>query len=188
MNGCGGHQRSIVGVGFCLSSIVGLDLFPCGAFSRGPPSTEPEMSSTRSFVARTLMWVGVACAATGLTVSRAGAEALLVIDSESGKVLYAQNAGYPWYPASVTKLMTAYVTLRAVKEGRLDLDTPLVVSANAASQSPVKMGFGVGTVVTVDNALKMLMVKSANDMAVVLAEGVARSVERFADQVNAHAL
>jgi len=74
------------------------------------------------------MWVGVACAATGLTVSRAGAEALLVIDSESGKVLYAQNAGYPWYPASVTKLMTAYVTLRAVKEGRLDLDTPLVVS------------------------------------------------------------
>jgi D-alanyl-D-alanine carboxypeptidase len=133
------------------------------------------------------MWVGVACAATGLTVSRAGAEALLVIDSESGKVLYAQNAGYPWYPASVTKLMTAYVTLRAVKEGRLDLDTPLVVSANAASQSPVKMGFGVGTVVTVDNALKMLMVKSANDMAVVLAEGVAGSVESFADEMNANA-
>jgi D-alanyl-D-alanine carboxypeptidase len=120
-------------------------------------------------------------------VSRAGAEALLVIDSESGKVLYAQNAGYPWYPASVTKLMTAYVTLRAVKDGRLNLDTPLVVSANAAAQSPVKMGFGVGTVVTVDNALKMLMVKSANDMAVVLAEGVAGSVESFADEMNANA-
>jgi D-alanyl-D-alanine carboxypeptidase len=145
------------------------------------------MSSTRSFVARTLMWVGMACAATGLTMSRAGAEALLVIDSESGKVLHAQNAGYPWYPASVTKLMTAYVTLRAVKEGRLELDTPLVVSANAAAQSPVKMGFGVGTVVTVDNALKMLMVKSANDMAVVLAEGVAGSVESFADEMNASA-
>ena len=145
------------------------------------------MSSTRSFVARTLMWVGVGCAATGLTMSPASAEALLVIDSESGKVLYAQNAGYPWYPASVTKLMTAYVTLRAVKEGRLNLDTPLVVSANAASQSPVKMGFGVGTVVTVDNALKMLMVKSANDMAVVLAEGVAGSVENFADDMNANA-
>jgi D-alanyl-D-alanine carboxypeptidase len=145
------------------------------------------MSSTRSFVARTLMWVGIACAATGLTMSRAGAEALLVIDSESGKVLHAQNAGYPWYPASVTKLMTAYVTLRAVKEGRLELDTPLVVSANAAAQSPVKMGFGVGTVVTVDNALKMLMVKSANDMAVVLAEGVAGSVESFADEMNASA-
>jgi len=133
------------------------------------------------------MWVGIACAATGLTMTRAGAEALLVIDSESGKVLFAQNAGQPWYPASVTKLMTAYVTLRAVKEGRLNLDTPLVVSANAAAQAPVKMGFAVGTIVTVDNALKMLMVKSANDMAVVLAEGVAGSIESFADEMNANA-
>jgi D-alanyl-D-alanine carboxypeptidase len=133
------------------------------------------------------MWVGIACAATGLTMTRAGAEALLVIDSESGKVLFAQNAGQPWYPASVTKLMTAYVTLRAVKEGRLNLDTPLVVSSNAAAQAPVKMGFAVGTIVTVDNALKMLMVKSANDMAVVLAEGVAGSIENFADEMNANA-
>jgi D-alanyl-D-alanine carboxypeptidase len=133
------------------------------------------------------MWVGIACAATGLTMTRAGAEALVVIESESGKVLFAQNAGQPWYPASVTKLMTAYVTLRAVKEGRLNLDTPLVVSANAAAQAPVKMGFAVGTIVTVDNALKMLMVKSANDMAVVLAEGVAGSIENFADEMNANA-
>ena len=133
------------------------------------------------------MWVGIACAATGLTMTRAGAEALLVIDSESAKVLFAQNAGQPWYPASVTKLMTAYVTLRAVKEGRINLDTPLVVSANAAAQAPVKMGFAVGTIVTVDNALKMLMVKSANDMAVVLAEGVAGSIESFADEMNANA-
>jgi D-alanyl-D-alanine carboxypeptidase len=133
------------------------------------------------------MWVGIACAATGLTMSRAGAEALLVIEAENGKVLFAQNAGYPWYPASVTKLMTAYVTLRAVKEGRLTLDTPLIVSSNAAAQAPVKMGFAVGTVVTVDNAIKMLMVKSANDMAVVLAEGVAGSIENFADEMNANA-
>ena len=133
------------------------------------------------------MWVGIACAASALAPSRAGAEALLVIEAESGRVLFAQNAGYPWYPASVTKLMTAYVTLRAVKEGRLSLDTPLVVSANATAQSPVKMGFAVGTVVTVDNALKMLMVKSANDMAVVLAEGVAGSIENFADEMNANA-
>jgi len=130
------------------------------------------------------MWVGIACAATALTVTRTWAEALLVIDAESGRVLYSQNAGQPWYPASVTKLMTAYVTLRAVREGRLALDTPLTVSPNAVAQSPVKMGFGVGTVVTVDNALKMLMVKSANDMAVVLAEGVSGSVERFADEMN----
>ena len=133
------------------------------------------------------MWAGILCTATAFTWGRAAAEALLVIEVESGKVLYSQNAGYPWYPASVTKLMTAYVTLRAVKEGRITLDQPLTVSANAVAQAPVKMGFGVGTQVTVDNALKMLMVKSANDIAVVLAEGVAGSVENFADQMNANA-
>ena len=133
------------------------------------------------------MWAAVVCAATGLTATRAGAEALLVIEVESGKVLFADKAGQPWYPASVTKLMTAYVTLRAVREGRLTLDKPLTVSSNAAAQAPVKMGFPAGTLVTVDNALKMLMVKSANDMAVVLAEGVAGSVENFADQMNGNA-
>jgi D-alanyl-D-alanine carboxypeptidase len=130
------------------------------------------------------MWAALACAASMLVAPRAGAEALLVIEADTGKVLYSHNATYPWYPASVTKLMTAYVTLSAVKEGRLTLDEPLTVSANAAAQAPVKMGFPAGTIVTVDNALKMLMVKSANDMAVVLAEGVAGSVENFADEMN----
>jgi hypothetical protein len=133
------------------------------------------------------MWAGVVCAASGLAAAPAAAEALLVIEADSGKVIFAHNAGQPWYPASTTKLMTAYVTLRAVKEGRITLDRPIVVSANAAAQSPVKMGFPPGTVITVDNALKMLMVKSANDMAVVLAEGVAGSVENFADEMNNNA-
>ena len=104
------------------------------------------------------------------------AEALLVVEADTGKVLQAENATYPWYPASVTKMMTAYVTLKAVKEGRLSLDTVLTVSPVAASQSPSKMGFRPGIQVTVDNALKMMMVKSANDMAVVLAEGVGLSL------------
>ena len=133
------------------------------------------------------MWAAVAVAASGSLITGAAAEALLVVEAESGKVLYTQNAGQAWYPASVTKLMTAYVTLRAVKEGRLTLDQPLTVSHNAVAQAPVKMGFGSGTQVTVDNALKMLMVKSANDIAVVLAEGVAGSIENFADLMNLHA-
>ncbi len=94
-------------------------------------------------------------------------------------MLQAENATYPWYPASVTKIMTAYVTLKAVKEGRITLDTLLTVSPIAAAQSPSKMGFKPGTQVTVDNALKMMMVKSANDMAVVLAEGVGGSDRRL---------
>jgi len=133
------------------------------------------------------MWAVLTGAASALAARQAGAEAMLVIEVESGKVLFAENATYPWYPASITKLMTAYVTLREVKEGRLTLDKPLVVSPNAAAQAPVKMGFPTGTIVTVDNALKMLMVKSANDMAVVLAEGVAGSIENFADLMNATA-
>ena len=122
-----------------------------------------------------------ACA--GLT-GPAAADALLLIEADSGKVLHAENAALPWYPASLTKLMTTYVTLRAVKERRLSLDTLLTVSATAAAQAPSKMGFKAGTQVTVDNAIKMIMVKSANDISVVLAEGVSGSIEQFADEMN----
>jgi len=115
------------------------------------------------------------------------AEALLLVDVESGKVLHAEDAGRAWHPASVTKLMTLYTTLRAIKEGRVKLDSPLKVSAYALSQKPTKMGFKVGTVVTIDNAIKMMMVKSANDMAVVLAEGVGGSVAGFSAMMNANA-
>jgi D-alanyl-D-alanine carboxypeptidase len=114
----------------------------------------------------------------------AHSEARLVIEADSGKVLEAENATVPWYPASVTKLMTAYVTLQAVKDGKLTLDTLLTVSPTAASQSPSKMGFRPGTQVTVDNALKMMLVKSANDMAVVLAEGVGGSIDGFSSMMN----
>ena len=120
-------------------------------------------------------------------VDRAQAEAQLLIEASTGKVLHAENATYPWYPASVTKLMTAYTTLRAVKDGRISLNTLLTVSRNASAQQPTKMGFAIGTTVTVDNALKMLMVKSANDIAVAIAEGVGGSLEGFADLMNANA-
>src|SRR6516225_11047001 len=89
---------------------------------------------------------------------QARAEAQLLIEADTGKVLHAENATYPWYPASVTKLMTVYTTLRAVRDGRITLDRLFPVSPNAAAQSPTKMGFPVGTQVTVDNAIKMLMV------------------------------
>jgi D-alanyl-D-alanine carboxypeptidase len=133
----------------------------------------------RFLVIATTMGVAAAVGA-----SRAGADALLLIEADSGRVLHAENATYPWYPASITKIMTAYVTLRAVREGRLRLDTLLTVSENALAQQPSKMGFPVGTQITVDDAVKMLMVKSANDVAVVLAEGVSGSVEKFADEMN----
>ena len=131
-----------------------------------------------------LNWIVVVAALAGVTPRMAHAEALLVVEADSGKVLQAENATYPWYPASVTKLMTAYVTLKAVKEGRITLDTLLTVSPVAASQSPAKMGFRPGIQLTVDNALKMMLVRSANDMAVVLAEGVGGSIDGFSALMN----
>ena len=127
--------------------------------------------------------------AAALAIGAVSAQATpyLVVDADSGQVLMENEATAPWYPASLTKLMTVYVALDAVRSGKLTLDTPLVMSARAARMPPSKMGFRPGTEVTLDNALKMLMVKSPNDIAVMVAEGVSGSVEAFADDMNAAA-
>ncbi len=124
-------------------------------------------------------------ASVALYATSAWAEPYLVADADSGQVLMQNDATEVWYPASLTKLMTVYVALDAVRDGKLTMDTPLVVSARAARAPPSKMGFRPGTEVTLDNALKMLMVKSPNDLAMTVAEGVSGSVESFADAMNA---
>jgi D-alanyl-D-alanine carboxypeptidase len=131
--------------------------------------------------------VGLISVASIAAAPSAHAEAKLLIDAASGKVLYADNATLPWYPASVTKLMTLYTTLREIKLGHISMDTLITVTPDAHAQQPTKMGFPVGTKVTVDNALKMLMVKSANDIAVAIAEGLGSSIPSFADMMNANA-
>jgi D-alanyl-D-alanine carboxypeptidase len=142
------------------------------------------VNQSQTFRALTLaVALGPLCAAA-LAPTMAYAGASILVEADSGKVLHAENATYPWYPASVTKLMTLYVTLQAIKQGRISLDTLFTVSHNAMVQAPTKMGFAVGTQVTVDNALKMMMVKSANDMAVLLAEGVDGSIENFAEDMT----
>ena len=125
--------------------------------------------------------------ASALQADKACAEARLLIDAESGRVLEGENATYPWYPASVTKLMTTYVTFKALRDQRITLDTVFTYGPNAAAQQPSKMGFKIGIQITVDNALKMMLVHSANDMAVVLAEGVSGSIDKFSDEMNANA-
>jgi D-alanyl-D-alanine carboxypeptidase len=128
---------------------------------------------------------GLGLATLGADPARA--EALLLVDVESGKVINEQNAAAPWYPASVTKLMTTYVTFKALRDRRITRDSLFTVSPHAIAQQPSKMGFKVGTRVTADNALKMMLVHSANDMAVVLAEGVSGSMDRFVIEMNAEA-
>ena len=136
---------------------------------------------------RPLLTVIAALALTLSAQARAHAEAKLLVDAATGKVLHAENATLPWYPASVTKLMTAYTVLREIKSGRINLDTLITVTRDAAAQQPVKMGFKAGTKLTIDNALKMMLVKSANDVAVAIAEGVGGSLSGFADMMNANA-
>ena len=111
----------------------------------------------------------------------------LLVDASSGETIVQNEATTPWYPASLTKLMTTYVALDAVRQGRLTMDTPLTMSMRAARMPASKMGFEPGTEVTLDNALKMLMVKSPNDVAVMIAESLSGSVEAFADEMNATA-
>jgi D-alanyl-D-alanine carboxypeptidase len=131
--------------------------------------------------------IAAACALSPGMGTRANAEAQLLIEASTGKVLQAENATQPWYPASLTKLMTAYTTLRTIKEGKLTFNTLVTMTPDAVAQQPTKMGFKLGTKVTIDNALKMLMVKSANDVAVAIAQGVGGSIEGFADMMNANA-
>ena len=111
----------------------------------------------------------------------------LVADAVTGAVYRHRDALRPWYPASTTKLMTAYVTFRALRNGEINMRSPVVVSQNALNQPPSKMGFKVGTVMTVDNALKMILVRSANDIAVALAEAVGGSEPAFIARMNREA-
>ena len=111
----------------------------------------------------------------------------LLADAQTGAVYDHFDALRPWYPASTTKLMTLYATFRAVQAGELTLESPITYGPNAAAQPASKMGFKPGTMLTVDDALKIIMVKSANDIAVAVAEAVAGSVPGFAERMNEEA-
>lgn len=126
----------------------------------------------------------LAAACSLLAALPASATPHLVVDADSGDVLSQEQATQTWFPASITKLMTVYVALKSVQAGRLTMETPLTVSQRAAHQAPSKMGFKAGIEVTLDNALKMLMVKSANDIAVTIAENIGGSVDGFAAEMN----
>lgn len=115
------------------------------------------------------------------------APAYVLVDVGAGAVLAENDGDGLWYPASVTKLMTAYLTFKALKSGQLKSTSPVVMSANALSEPPSKMGYQVGTVMNVDNALKMMIVKSANDIAVAVAETVGGSEAKFVALMNQEA-
>jgi D-alanyl-D-alanine carboxypeptidase len=96
--------------------------------------------------------------------------AAIVVDANTGAVLYQMNAQEPRFPASLTKMMTLYMIFEAMEQGRVQPTTPIVVSAYAASRPPTKIGFRAGDTVSVEEAVMALIVRSANDVATAVAE------------------
>ncbi|MFD1191461.1 MULTISPECIES: D-alanyl-D-alanine carboxypeptidase [Phenylobacterium] len=113
--------------------------------------------------------------------------AAIVVDAKSGEVLYAKRADSPRYPASITKIMTLYLTFDALSSGRLKLDDTVVISPRAAAQAPTKLGLAPGETLTVEDAMQALAIKSANDIAVALAERIGGSESRFAAMMTLRA-
>ncbi len=109
-----------------------------------------------------------------------GPASSITIDANTGEVLSSSNADIRRYPASLTKLMTLYITFNALDKGLIKMEDKLPVSRTAANRSPSKLGLRVGEKITVHDAIMALIVKSANDCATVLAEGLGYSEENFA--------
>jgi D-alanyl-D-alanine carboxypeptidase len=114
----------------------------------------------------------------------------MLVDGNTGVVLEESNPDAPRHPASLTKVMTLYLLFERLDAGKIRLDTPLSVSAHAAAQSPTKLGLKPGQTISVEDAIKGIVTRSANDAAVVIAENLGGSEEAFARLMTqkAHAL
>jgi D-alanyl-D-alanine carboxypeptidase len=113
--------------------------------------------------------------------------AAIVIDDNSGQVLHEENADEPRHPASLTKIMTLYLLFEQIEAGKFKLDTPLPISAFAASQNPTKLNLKANQTILVEDAIKGLVTKSANDAAVVVAEAIGGTEADFGVLMTAKA-
>jgi len=111
----------------------------------------------------------------------------IVVDDKSGLVLHEVSADEPRHPASLTKIMTLYLLFEQLEAGKLSLDTELPISTRAALQNPTKLGLKPNQTIKVEDAIKGLVTKSANDAAVVVAEAIGGSEEDFAKLMTAKA-
>ncbi|ARO30280.1 serine-type D-Ala-D-Ala carboxypeptidase protein [Rhizobium sp. NXC14] len=153
------------------------------------------VSSSRSgsFFAKLLAILSMALTVVLVDSVNADAEAAnpkyagIVVDAKTGNVLYSENADRLQYPASLTKMMTLYMTFEALEQGRIRLDTPVPFSAHAAAQAPTKLGVRAGGTITVEQGILGLVTLSANDAATALGEMLGGSEERFAQMMTAKA-
>ena len=137
-----------------------------------------------------LTWLGLILAfmsTSSQSLAAAPVNASIVVDEASGQVLSQSNADVLTYPASLTKMMTLYLAFEALQKGKITLGQALPVSAYAASQPPTKLGLYPGETITVSMAIHGMIIKSANDAAMVMGEALGGSVEGFAQKMNAKA-
>ena len=113
--------------------------------------------------------------------------AAMVVDVKSGKTLHAVNEDALRHPASITKVMTLYMLFEQMERGKFALDSDLTISAHAAAQAPSKLGLRPGQTISVEDAIKAIVTKSANDVACAIGENIAGSEERFAEMMTAKA-
>lgn len=111
----------------------------------------------------------------------------LLFDADDGKVLYAEDADKRWHPASLTKIMTAYLAFQELRSGRMTLASKVKCSKAAHEEQPSKIGLPIGSKMSMDLALQSLIVKSANDVAVMIAEAIDGTVPKFVARMNATA-
>jgi len=123
----------------------------------------------------------------GAATASAAKYAGIVIDANTGKTLYESDADSLRYPASLTKMMTLYLVFEALESGRIRLDTKVPISKNAAAEPPSKLGVPAGGSVTVEQGIKALVTRSANDIATALGEFLGGSEARFAQMMTAKA-
>jgi len=130
---------------------------------------------------------GIVVGALLMVPTAVSAGPTLVFEPYNGTVFYAEDPDAAWFPASLTKLMTAYVAFQALKAGKIKLDDQVVCSEHARKEAPTRLGLPVGGSISLDVALKVLIVKSANDVAMMIAEAVAGSEEAFVARMNEEA-
>ena len=147
--------------------------------------TRARASFVRS--AFTLLFGALVALAAPAAYAGTGNDAALVMDAETGRVLYARSADASRAPASLTKMMTLYVLFDMLKSGRIQMTDEMTASANAAAQKPTKLGLKKGDTITVEQAIYALAIVSANDVAVVVAEHIGGTEAKFAQMMTKRA-
>jgi D-alanyl-D-alanine carboxypeptidase len=130
------------------------------------------------------MLAGTAFAAGSMLAGPAAAGAALLFDAEDGHVLYSEDPDIPWYPASLTKMMTAYLAYEAIRDHKANDETKVFISENAHKMPPTRLGLKVGSEIKLGDALTALMMRSANDLAVAIAETLGGDEQSFVKQMN----